>query len=188
MQKDLITRTDKLAVFFRAMDAMIDQKQLIEGRDFAFGTPDSLQIRTVRNETQSIIIPPGTNVLFLRVGKVYTKFANSNYNPDSTTQSTIEQNLRSNPAYLGTVRGWRFSYYETVEQPRSGGLEPQEGPLGAYTTTDNTMIRRMEKRSEISYCMAFNYDIFLDTYDIDLRRRADDHPDATAEGMQDLSM
>lgn len=188
MQKDLITRTDKLAVFFRAMDAMIDQKQLIEGRDFAFGTPDSLQIRTVRNETQSIIIPPGTNVLFLRVGKVYTKFANSNYNPDSTTQSTIEQNLRSNPAYLGTVRGWRFSYYETVEQPRSGGLEPQEGPLGAYTTTDNTMIRRMEKRSEISYCMAFNYDIFLDTYDIDLRRRADDHPDATAEGMQDLNV
>lgn len=188
MQKDLITRTDKLAVFFRAMDAMIDQRQLIEGRDFAFGTPDSIQVRTVRNETQSVIIPSGTNVLFLRVGKVYTKFANSNYNSDGTTQSTIEQNLRSNPAYLGTVRGWRFSYYETVEQPRSGYSEPQEGPIGAYTTEDNTMIRRMERRSEISYCMAFNYDIFLDTYDIDLRRKSDDMPDASPDGMQKLDL
>ena len=48
MQKDLITRTDKLAVFFRAMDAMIDQRQLIEGRDFAFGTPDSIGHKTKR--------------------------------------------------------------------------------------------------------------------------------------------
>lgn len=188
MQKDLITRTDKLAIFFRAMDAMIDQRQLIEGRDFTFGTPDSIQIRTVKNETQTIIVPPGTNVLFLRVGKVYTKFANSNYNSDSTTQSTIEQNLRSNPAYLGVVRGWRFSYYETVEQPRSGGLEPQESPLGAYTTEDNTMIRRMERRSEVAYCMAFNYDIFLDTYDIDLRRTStsDDKSDSSTGGLQHL--
>ena len=191
MQKDLITRTDKLAVFFRAMDAMIDQKQLIEGRDFAFGNPESLQIRTGKDETQSIIVPPGTNVLFLRVGKVYTKFANSNYNQDNTTQSTIEQNLRSNPAYLGVVRAWRFTYYETVEQPRSGMTVPEGNPLAAYMTPDNTMIRRMEKRSEISYCMAFNYDIFLDTYDIDLRRTADDHSgvDVSAAGaMQQLNL
>ena len=189
MQKDLITRTDKLAIFFRAMDAMIDQRQLIEGRDYAFGTPDVLTLRTAKGESQALAVPPGTNVLFLRVGKVYTKFANSNYNTDGTTQSTIEQNLRSHPAYLGPVRGWRFTYYEAVEQLRGGIQVKQDLPFPGpdAVTVDNTMIKRMEKRSEISYCIAFNYDIFLDTYDVDLRRSSTgDQPDTEQSAMQPL--
>ena len=193
MQKDLITRSDKLAIFFRAMDAMIDHQQLIEGRDYAFGTPASLNIRAAKGEPQTMAVPPGTNVLFLRVTKVYTKFANSNYNSDGTTQTTIEQNLRSHPAYLGAVRGWRFTYYEAVETLR-GGLQTKQDypfPPPESVTVDNTMVKRMEKRSEISYCIAMNYDIFLDTYDIDLRRAAtepDPRTAVTADGLQQLNM
>lgn len=196
MQKDLITRTDKLAIFFRAMDAMIDQKQLIEGRDYSFGTPASLQIRGSSTETHTVTVPPGTRVLFLRVGKIYTKFANSNFNSDGTTQSTIEQNLRSHPAYIGVVRGWRFTWYEAVETLRGGIQTKQDYPFPPpeAVTIDNTMVKRMEKRSDIGYCVAFNYDTFLDTYDIDLRRTAGDRPDtdpapaANADGMQQLEL
>lgn len=196
MQKDLITRTDKLAIFFRAMDAMIDQKQLIEGRDYSFGTPASLQIRGSSTETHTVTVLPGTRVLFLRVGKIYTKFANSNFNSDGTTQSTIEQNLRSHPAYIGVVRGWRFTWYEAVETLRGGIQTKQDYPFPPpeAVTIDNTMVKRMEKRSDIGYCVAFNYDTFLDTYDIDLRRTDGDRPDtdsapaANADGMQQLEL
>ena len=41
----------------------------------------------------------------------------------------------------------------------------------------------------ISYCIAFNYDIFLDTYDVDLRRSSTgDQPDASSGGMQQLDI
>lgn len=55
-------------------------------------------------------------------------------------------------------------------------------------------MRREEKRSDIGYCVAFNYDTYLDTYDIDLRRTDGDRPDTdpapsvSADGMQQLKL
>ena len=39
-QVELISKTDKLATFFKAMDVMIDTKAIREGRDFAIDTPE----------------------------------------------------------------------------------------------------------------------------------------------------
>ncbi|MCQ2075049.1 MAG: hypothetical protein MJY77_07700 [Bacteroidaceae bacterium] len=87
------------------------------------------------------------------------------------------------------MSGWRFTYYEAVETLR-GGLQTKQDypfPPPESVTVDNTMV----KRSEISYCIAMNYDIFLDTYDIDLRRAAtepDPRAAVTADGLQQLNM
>lgn len=43
-QVDLISRTDKLATFFKAMDVMIDTKALVPGRDFDFDYPQKLTL------------------------------------------------------------------------------------------------------------------------------------------------
>ncbi len=80
---------------------------------------------------------------------------------------------------------------EAVEQLRGGLQVKQDLPFPGpdAVTVDNTMIKRMEKRSEISYCIAFNYDIFLDTYDVDLRRSSTgDQPDTEQSAMQPLDL
>ena len=119
-QVELISKTDKLATFFKAMDVMIDTKAIKEGRDFAIDTPDKITIKLPGGERKELPISAGTRVLFLRVSTIYTQYARSSYNQEDSTQSTIEQNLRSHPSYLGFVHAKRFNWYDVVEVPRGG--------------------------------------------------------------------
>lgn len=166
-QVELISKTDKLATFFKAMDVMIDTKAIIENRDFTIDTPDKITIKTPGGEKKEFAFPAGTKILFLRLSAIYTQFARSSYNNEDSTQSTIEQNLRSHPSYIGCVHARRFNWHEVVEVPR-GGYE--DGNTNDTVTVDNTMVRKVEKRFTNSSCIALNYEIFQDLYDIDLRR------------------
>ena len=175
-QVELISKTDKLATFFKAMDVMIDSKAVREGRDFTIDTPDRVTIKLPGGEKKEIAFPAGTRILFLRLSNVYTQFARSSYNSEESTQSTIEQNLRSHPSYIGLIHARRFNWYDVVEVPRGGFVtdenlpfQPEEG-----VKTDNTMVRKMEKQTTNSSCIALNYDIFRELYDIDLQRKPDD--------------
>lgn len=174
-QVELISKTDKLATFFKAMDVMIDSKAIKEGRDFAIDTPDSITIKLPGGEKKPLTFPIGTRILFLRVSTVYTHFARSSYNQEDATQSTIEQNLRSSPAYLGVIHARRFTWYDVTETPR-GGFETQ---AGTSVNTDNELVRRVEKMSTISSCIAVDYEIFREIYGIDLQRGTleDTNPD-----------
>ena len=78
-QVELISKTDKLATFFKAMDVMIDTKAIREGRDFAIDTPERITIKLPGGEKKEVPIPAGTRVLFLRVSTIYTQYARSSY-------------------------------------------------------------------------------------------------------------
>jgi len=166
-QVELIGKTDKLATFFKAMDVMIDTKAVKEGRDFAISAPDTLTVTVAGREKKSLTVPSGTRVLFIRLSSVYSLYARSSYNLEETSQSTIEQNLRSHPSYLGFISGRRFTWYEAVETPRGGFAE---GGM-----VNNEMVRRMEKKEANSSCIALNYDIFMELYGIDLQRDPEKH-------------
>lgn len=169
-QVELISKTDKLATFFKAMDVMIDAKTIKEGRDFIIDTPDCITIKMQGGEKKSISLPMGTKVLFLRVSTVYTQFARSSYNQEDATQSTIEQNLRSHPSYIGIVHARRFSWYDVEDTPRGGFVT--QGM--SESVVNNELVRRVEKKSTISSCIAINYDTFRELYDIDLQRSVSD--------------
>ena len=170
-QIELISKTDKLATFFKAMDVMIDTKSIMENRDFVIDTPDKITIKMPGGEKKEVAFPAGTKILFLRLSAIYTQFARSSYNNEDSTQSTIEQNLRSHPSYIGCVHARRFNWHEVVEVPR-GGFENSDVNEGS--TVDNTMVRKIEKKFTNSSCIALNYEIFLELYDIDLRRSGDE--------------
>ena len=172
-QIELISKTDKLATFFKAMDVMIDTKAVREGRDFAIDTPDKVTIKMPGGEKKEVAFPAGTRILFLRLSTIYTNFARSSFNSEESTQSTIEQNLRSHPSYIGLIHARRFNWYDVTEVPRGGFEEAKIVDNGIQATTDNTMVRKMEKRTMNSSCIALNYDIFRELYDIDLQRSAD---------------
>lgn len=178
-QVELISKTDKLATFFKAMDVMIDSKAVREGRDFHIATPDLLTIKMPDGEKKELPITAGTKVLFLRVSNIYSQFAKSSYNREDSTQSTIDQNLRSHPSYLGVIHARRFNWYDVVEVPRGGFEEAPPTENGVTAGIDNTMVRKMEKRNVTSSCIALNYDIFRELYDIDLQRNCDPEPEDT---------
>lgn len=166
-QIELISKTDKLATFFKAMDVMIDTKAIIEGRDYDIVEQSKVTVKSPGGERSEVQLPAGTKVLYLRMGAIYTQYARSSYNKEESTQSTIEQNLRSNPAYIGLVNSRRFKWYTTIEVPR-GGLE--EDASGTGVQVDNTMVKKVERQEAISSCIAINYDMFRQIYDIDLQR------------------
>ena len=161
---------------------MIDTKAIREGRDFAIDTPERITIKLPGGEKKEVPIPAGTRVLFLRVSTIYTQYARSSYNQEDSTQSTIEQNLRSHPSYLGFVHARRFNWYEVVEVPRGGFEEDTPNETGIPVKLNNDMVRKVEKKCTNSSCIAINYEIFRELYSIDLQRgseesRVDDNPD-----------
>lgn len=165
-QVEMISRTDKLASFFKAMDVMINTKTILEGRDFAFDRPQKLTLKLPGNERKEIPIPLGTKVLYIRLSNIYTYYANSSYITEESTQSTIEANIRSNPAHIGTVNGRWFKWKEVKEVPR--------GDLKGNGEINNEMARIMEPKSQNTSCIALNYDVFRQYFDIDLERNKPD--------------
>lgn len=152
---------------------MIDTKAIKEGRDFAIDTPERITIKLPGGEKKEMPIPTGNRVLFLRVSTIYTQYARSSYNQEESTQSTIEQNLRSHPSYIGSVHARRFNWYEVVEVPRGGFEEDRPNETGIGVKLNNDMVRKVEKRFTNSSCIAINYEIFQELYGIDLQRSSD---------------
>jgi hypothetical protein len=105
--------------------------------------------------------------LFLRVGIIYTLYAKSSYNTENASQTTIEQNLRSSPAYIGAINARRFRWREVNEVP-VGEVTKREAD--DMTPVNMTMTRVMEDKSEMGSCIALDYKSFVSLYDIDLER------------------
>lgn len=170
-QVELISHTDKLATFFKAMDAMINVHTLKEGREFLIDVPGKLTVKLSGGETKEIPLPAATKVLYLRMSSIFPMFVRSSFNNEEATQSTLEQNLRSNPAYLGFIKSKRFTWKEVDEVPRRPAAD---GEAGIGISEDNRMERIVKKQSQISSCIALNYDIFRSFYDVDLERNKEE--------------
>lgn len=155
-QLSLIRSTDKLAMFFTAVNNMVDTRQVIEGREFLIEQPKKVTGKDSRGDTHTFTFEPGTNVMFLRLSAVFSIFDRSGYNTEGSTLSTLEQNLRSHPSYIGTVPSRRFTWEETIEVPRNDDQE--------------TMVKIRKPRSTSTSAIIINYDKFKELYNIDFRR------------------
>lgn len=171
-QAELINRTDKLATFFKAMDVMIDTKAVIPGRDFDFDYPSCLTLVGPGKSSVQCPVPEGTCVMYIRLSVIYAQFDRSSFNREQSSQSTIEQNLRSNSCYIGPISARRFTWQESVEVPvgeleNSGKELPEEYKM---IGTDSKMVRSMKRFSKNTSCIALNYDVLSNMYGIDLKR------------------
>ena len=165
-QVELISHSDKLATFFKAIDVMINTKTILQGRDFDIAEPQKLTVKLSGSENKELVLPNGSKVLFLRISVIYTQFARSSFNPEQSSQTTIEQNLRSCPAYIGAINARRFKWMEVAEVPAGDQKEPDE--LG--TPKNMTMIKVMKQRDTMGSCIALDYRTFKSLYDIDFER------------------
>lgn len=155
-QLSLIRSTDKLAMFLNAVNNMIDTKQVLVGREMLIEQPKSVTGKDSHGDKKTFGFDPGTHILFLRLSSVYSIYDRSGYNSENTTLSTLEQNLRSHPSYIGTVPSRRFTWEETVEVAKQDDQE--------------TMVRVRKERSTSTSAIIIDYDKFMEMYNIDFRR------------------
>lgn len=155
-QLSLIRSTDKLAMFFTAVNNMIDTRQVVEGREFLIEQPKNVTGKDSRGDKHTFTFEPGTNVLFLRLSAIFAIFDRGGYNTEGSTLSTLEQNLRSHPSYIGTVPSRRFTWEETIEVPRNDDQE--------------TVVKVRKPRSTSTSAIIIDYDKFTELYNIDFRR------------------
>ena len=155
-QLSLIRSTDKLAMFFTAVNNMSDTKQVIEGREFLIEQPKKVTGKDSRGDQHTFTFEPDTNIMFIRLSSVFSIFDRSGYNSEGSTLSTIEQNLRSHPSYIGTVPSRRLTWEESIEIARADDQE--------------TMVKVMKPKSTSTSAIIINYDKFRELYSIDFRR------------------
>lgn len=155
-QLSLIRSTDKLAMFFTAVNNMIDTRQVVEGREFLIEQPKNVTGKDSRGDKHTFTFEPGTNILFLRLSAIFAIFDRGGYNTEGSTLSTLEQNLRSHPSYIGTVPSRRFTWEETIEVPRNDDQE--------------TVVKVRKPRSTSTSAIIIDYDKFTELYNIDFRR------------------
>ena len=154
-QLSLIRSTDKLAMFFTAMNNMIDTRHILEGREFLIEQPKKVTGKDSRGDSKTFTFEAGTNVIFLRLSAVFSIFDRSGYNNENSTLSTIEQNLRSHTSYIGTVSSRRFTWEETVD---------------TVNTHDGSMVKIRQQKSTSTSAIIIDYDKFVESYNIDFRR------------------
>ena len=163
-QLEMISHTDKLAGFFKSVEVMINNNSIKEGRDYTISQPGKLTLKLSGNEKEvRQLTPASMKVLFLRISNVFTMYNQSSYRDEDTTQSTIEQNLRSNPAYIGVVSSRKFSWNVVSEVPKGDLINGKES---------SEMVRIVERKEQTTSCLALNYEIFKQYFDIDLERNA----------------
>lgn len=153
-QLSLIRSTDKLAMFFTSVNNMIDVKKVIQGRDFLIEQPSKVTGKDPRGEKTTFTFEPGKNVLFLRMNTIFSIYNRNGYNTENSTFSTLDQNLRSHPSYIGTVSSRRFEWEETVEEADANG----------------NMVKKVHKKQNSTSAVILDYDVFREMYNIDFRR------------------
>lgn len=154
-QLSLIRSTDKLAIFFTAVNNMIDTRQIIEGREFLIEQPKKVTGKDSRGDAKTFTFEAGSNIMFLRLSAVFSIFDRSGYNNENSTLSTIEQNLRSHSSYVGTVSSRRFIWEETVDDA---------------DLRDGSMVKLRKQKSTSTSAIIIDYDKFVESYNIDFRR------------------
>lgn len=155
-QLSLIRSTDKLAMFFYAVNTMIDTKNIIPGRDVAIEQPKNVTYKDLQGNKCNFAVTPGSHILFLRLGNVFSIYNKNGYNDEGTSLSTIEQNLRSHPSYIGLSSSHRFVWEETIEE--------------ASAKDQETMVRVRKTRTTVTSAIIMDYDKLMEDYGIDFRR------------------
>lgn len=110
--------------------------------------------------------------MFLRLSTVFSLYDRYGYNNENSTLSTIEQNLRSHPSYIGTVPSRRFTWEEIVEESRAD--------------YDLTTVRLQRTKSTSTSAIIIDYDKFKEAYNIDFKRDiGSDNQDSNTESNSD---
>ena len=159
-QSDILKQSDRLAMFFNRISALIDKGIVLEGRDFKIV---ETKYNHVALKDSDVEVLPGTRILYVNLTKIYEYYSNAgSLNGEKPMKLTdLRGNLHSHPAYLGVVTNTRFAWMEAHEVPVADVKDVDENTSGKNLTVS----RVMKKKSDSSSAVVLNYEI-LEQMDI----------------------
>lgn len=162
-QVDMLTKTDKLAMFFNTIDFLLDKGTLKIGRDIKIEAPGRMiKLKGGRDYTPP---SPSTQLLYMNLSNVHKMYVQSMVGDKPLSLTTLEVNLNSHPAFIGLVSGTRFRWMET-EEVASGGFTAVDG----HSVPDATMKKVIKPREKVTSAIVLNYDILKSLMGIDFER------------------
>jgi len=165
-QVDMIIKTDKLATFFNTIDYLLDKGTVKYGRDYKIVRPG----RNIKlKDSQEYVLPStDTSIIYMRLSTLHSIYSSAIGTKEAFTLGTIQQNLRSSPAYIGMVDSTKFHYMEAKEVPASQAYQNDNATPGAKP---NMTLTRIMVPVERSYsAMVLNYDVLKGLIGINLDR------------------
>lgn len=165
-QVEMISRTDKLAVFFQTMEYLIDKGSLKINRDYKIEQPGTVALS---GGEQVRLASPDTKVIYMNLSNVHKYYVTSMHGERPLTMTTLNVNLKSHPAYLGTVKGCRFTWMERKEVPRQA--EEVTTDMGVVIARQDMEMRVvMEKQSKNTSAVVLDYDELVKFLGVDFER------------------
>ena len=159
-QVELLSHTDKVSTFFSIMDGLIDRKVIIYGREYKIEEPKE---KILHLDAGDKVIPERMRLLYLNVKAVFDLYQKDKSAGEPITKQTLTGYLKSNPAYMGTLKNTRFKW----KQPE------YEGVIDSRVTSDDTDARAqltMKDGEKVTSCFIFDYDRLARDMEIDLVR------------------
>lgn len=160
-QTEMITQSDKLGVFFSTLDTCIDNRDIINGRDFRIETVEHIHLA---NGKEMHFDKP-TRIIYMNMKAMYDKYTkNMDRSEKPIKQSTLQVNIESNPAYIGKVKGVRFTWEAAIEKSIQDAGKSGTGAI------NNLVVRTMEKQQRTTSAVVLDYDMLKKVMDIDFER------------------
>lgn len=166
-QVEMIARSDKLASFFNTIDYLIDKGSLKYGRDIKIEQPGRV---TLKGGQEVIMKPSDSKVLYMNISNVHKMYLMAMTGEKPLTLTTLEVNLKSHPAFIGTVGNTRFRWQEVREVPRTEVASSGDDPA----IFNNELKRIVENREKQTSAVVLNYDILQKFMGVDFERKISD--------------
>lgn len=178
-QVDMLVKTDKLAMFFNAIDYLIDKGSIKYGRDYKIERPIRLKLK---GGVEKVMQPSDTAVLYMNLSNIHKMYVSAMSNGDKPLSlQTLEINLNSHPSYIGQVSNTRFRWDEVKEVPVGGEIVD---PVTGAKKPNMIMTRVIERKEKMTSAVVLNYDVLAKLMGIDFERtvRPEDPPKEPQQG------
>ena len=178
-QVDMLVKTDKLAMFFNAIDYLIDKGSIKYGRDYKIERPIRLKLK---GGVEKVMQPSDTAVLYMNLSNIHKMYVSAMSNGDKPLSlQTLEINLNSHPSYIGQVSNTRFRWDEVKEVPVGGEIVD---PVTGAKKPNMIMTRVIERKEKMTSAVVLNYDVLAKLMGIDFERtvRPEDPPKEPQKG------
>ncbi|MDR2127355.1 MAG: DNA primase [Prevotellaceae bacterium] len=113
-QSESISNTNRLSVFFETLDVLLNNNEIIQGREYKIEWEHKLTLQIDRQKTVEHVLAKDTRVLYLRIGLIHTKYMKIR-GSESLKMNNLLMYLKDHPAYIGQVKSTRFTWKEYTD-------------------------------------------------------------------------
>jgi len=155
-QSESINNTNRLAVFFDALQLLVEDTKngFVRGKEYKIEKVDEITIREGQNKYRTERFAGGRRILFMRLEMIHPKYRDKVGLNEHLKMNNLQNYLKDHPAYLGSVKQTTFTW---EVETRTTATEDSE-----------RVISKLSEESRRTSAIAMDYDMLQDILGVDL--------------------